>query len=373
MRAAISRFFTFTVLLVSGLLAGCGGSCLGCGGDGAGGTQPPAGTPPPVVVMQSFAYVANEGLSTIGIYRIEDNGALVSVDIALAQENVRFVAIHPSNRFAYAVDRGVDMVFTYQIDPSTGRLTDRVEVATGQSPQVIRVHPSGNFAYVTNSIDGTVSIYDVDAGTGALTSNPAGPVTVGAEPSGIIIDPTGRILFVESADGVRSYSIDASGALSSISTVPIAATLNDVGLAPSGRFLYAAAADGTVSMHAISATGDVGPGTVFTVGGIGEQTIYVEPKGRFAYVTNRGDNRVAAFGLHPQTGDLIPAGAVIVADPGSVAMGPTGEYLYASSQDDHTVFVYRVDQNTGALSAAPGAMLVQDSNPIGIAITSFPR
>jgi len=372
MRIALSRFLTLIALLVSGLLAGCGGSCLGCGGDGDS-PAPPVAAPPPPALMQGFAYVANEGLNTVGIYRIEDNGALVSVDVAPANENVRFVAIHPSNRFAYAVDRGDDKVFTYQIDPATGRLTDRVEVATGQSPRVIRIHPSGNFAYVTNAIDGTVSIYDIDAATGALTVNPAGPVAVGADPSGIIIAPTGQVLFVESADGVRSYSIAASGALSLINTVPIAATLNDVAITPSGNFLYAAAADGTVSMHAISATGAVGPGTVFIVGGVGEQTLYIEPGGRFAYVTNRGTNRVAAFGINAQTGDLIPAGGVDVADPGYVAMGPTGEYLYASSQDDNTVLVYRVNPTTGALSPAGGAAVVLDSNPIGIAITSFPR
>lgn len=378
MRMAISRFFTLVALLVSGLLAGCGGSCLGCGGGGAGGgagggTEPPPGAPPQPVVLQTFAYVADRGTEFVWIYRIEDSGALTSVGSVQAGERVVQVAIHPSNRFAYAVNRNDNNISGYTIDSGTGLLTGRVDVATGISPRQMRFHPSGNFAYVTNFIDGTVSVFTVDTSTGALTSHPAGPVAVGAEPSGIMVDPAGGFVFVESAAGVSSYAIAASGALSLNDTEPLAVSLDDIALAPSGRFLYAAAADGTVSMHPIDGTGRVGAGTAFTVGGIGEQSVYVEPRGRFAYVTNSGNNSVAAFGLHPQTGALIPANTVQPGvDPRSVAMGPTGEYLYATTEDDQTITTYAVNQTTGALTPVR-ALVVENSFLGGIAIATLAR
>lgn len=372
MRIEMSRLFALIVLVASGLLAGCGGSCLGCGGEGSGAEPPPAAPPATPVVMQTFAYVAARGLESVAIYRVEDNGTLVSAGLVQAGERVGHVAIHPSNRFAYAVNRNDNNVSIYALDPGTGGLSNRVDVAAGVSPRLIRIHPGGNFAYVTNFIDGTISIHSIDASTGAM-SPASGVVAVGAEPSGIMIDPTGQFVFVESADGVRSYSIGAAGALSPNSTVPSAVTLDDIALAPSGRFLYAAAADGTVAMHPISATGEVGPGTVFTVGGAGEQSIYIEPRGRFAYVTNSGDNTVAAFGLHLQTGELIPAGTVMPGiDPRAVAMGPTGEYLYATSEDDGTISTYSVNQTTGALTLV-GTPVVADFLPGRITIASFPR
>jgi len=373
MRIAISRFFTLVVLLVSGLLAGCGGSCLGCGGDGGGpGAEPPPGTlPPPAAVMQSFAYVGARGTETIDIYRIEDSGALVGVDAVSVGEGARFVAIHPSNRFAYVANSGDNDISTFAIDPSTGRLSNRVDIAAGQSPRLIRIHPSGNFAYVTNFDDGTVSIYSIDA-AGALT--PAGTVLVGAEPSGIVIDPTGRFVFMQSAAGVESFSVGASGALGPINNVAMAVPPSDIVLAPSGRFLYAAAADGTVSRLSVHGTGALSFSTAFTVGVAGAQTIYIEPKGQFAYVTNSADNSIAAFGVHPLTGDFSPAGSAVSPglSPGAVAMGSTGEYLYASAQVDNTIAVYSVNQTTGALTAS-GTHVSLDSLPVGITIASFPR
>lgn len=376
MQRALWRFFGLIALAVSGLLAACGGSCLGCGGDGnpGGGAEPPGGAsppPPPAVVTQTFAYVAARGLESVAIYRVGDDGGLASVGLVQAGERVGHVAIHPSNRFAYAVNRNDNNVSIYAIDPSTGGLGDRVDVATGISPRLIRIHPSGSFAYVTNFISETISIYGIDANSGAL--NPLGAMAVGAQPSGLMIDPTGQFVFVESAEGVRSYSIGAAGALSPNGTVPSAVALDDIALTPSGTFLYAAAADGTVSRHAISGTGEVGPGTVVATGAAGELSVYIEPSGRFAYVTSSGDNSVAAFGLHPLTGELTPAGTVNPGlDPRSVAMGPTGEYLYATSEDSGTISVYAVDQTTGALTAR-GAPLVADFLPGGIVIASFPR
>ena len=373
MQRTLWRLFGLIALAASGFLVGCGGSCLGCGGDGnpGAGAEPPGGAPPPpAVVTQTFAYVAARGVESVAIYRVEADGALVSVDVVQAGERVTHVAIHPSNRVAYAVNRNDKNVSTYALDPSTGRLSGRVDVATGISPRLIRIHPSGNFAYVTNFADGTVSVYTIDAG-GALSS--ASTVLVGAQPSGLMIDPAGQFVFVESAAGVQSYSIGAAGALSPNGTMPMAVTLDDIALAPSGRFLYAAAADGSVSMHPISATGQVGTGTVFTVGGAGEQSIYIEPRGRFAYVTNSGDNTVAAFGFHPMTGDLIPAGTVNPGtDPRSVAMGPTGEFLYVTSEDSGTISTYSVDQTTGALTPV-GTPLVADFLPGGITIVSLSR
>ena len=373
MRMALWRFFGPRPLRARGLGAGGGGGAAG-GGAPPPGAAPPA-APPPAVVMQTFAYVSGSGLNAedIRIYRVEDGGALVSVDLVPAGEGVLSLAIHPSNRFAYAVNRGDRSVSAFRLDPGTGRLTGRVDVTTGSSPRQIRIHPSGNFAYVTNFVDGSISIFDIDSGTGALTANPAGPVTVGAEASGLMIEPRGRFLFVESVAGVQSYLIEASGALSLNDTEPIAATLNDIALAPSGRFLYAAAADGTVSMHPISDEGVVGSGAMFTVGAAGDSTIYIEPRGRFAYVTNSSNNTVAAFGLHPQTGELIPAGpASAVTDPSAVAMGPTGEVLYVTSQADATISLYSVNQTTGALMPA-GSPVSTDGLLTGITIASFPR
>ena len=58
----------------------------------------------------------------------------------------------------------------YQTAPTTGRVLAYLgKVPAGASPEGITVHPSGRFAYAVNHGAGTVSQFTVDALTGGLT------------------------------------------------------------------------------------------------------------------------------------------------------------------------------------------------------------
>jgi 6-phosphogluconolactonase len=102
-------------------------------------------------------------------------------DILLSTGNrPSWVAVDPSSRFAYAVNRFDDTVSMYTIDPTTGALTANVPatVGTGNAPFSIVVNKSRTFAYVANQ-GGSVSIYKIEnnsvlapAGTAATGKNP---------------------------------------------------------------------------------------------------------------------------------------------------------------------------------------------------------
>jgi 6-phosphogluconolactonase (cycloisomerase 2 family) len=79
------------------------------------------------------------------------------------------MALHPSNRFAYAVSAGSNTVFIYRIETNTGSLDYLGAAATDSAPSSIAIAPSGNFAYVTNRNANSVSVYSVDNLTGMLT------------------------------------------------------------------------------------------------------------------------------------------------------------------------------------------------------------
>ena len=68
------------------------------------------------------------------------------------------VAVDPSSKFAYVVNRGDNTLSMYVINSSTGDLTANGTIATGTEPFAVVVDPSGKFAYVTNE-SGSVSIY----------------------------------------------------------------------------------------------------------------------------------------------------------------------------------------------------------------------
>jgi YVTN family beta-propeller protein len=52
----------------------------------------------------------------------------------------------------------------------------------------------------------------------------------------------------------------------------------------------------------------------------------------------------------------------------SLAVDPSGLYLYSANQNSNTVSVFAIDTATGALTAAPGSPFAADDQPRAIAI-----
>jgi len=71
---------------------------LGCGGGGSGGGGG--------VTTSRFVFVANSDASSVSVFRIQDNGALESLDnVALAADSYpTMIALHPNGKFLYVVN-----------------------------------------------------------------------------------------------------------------------------------------------------------------------------------------------------------------------------------------------------------------------------
>jgi 6-phosphogluconolactonase len=140
--------------------------------------------------------------------------------------------------------------------------------------------------------------------------------------------------------------------------------------AQSSGFVYVTNAGGNSGAGSISAysidsqTGSLlaVPGSPFANPAI-PWSIAVDPKGRFAYVANRGDNTISAYAIDGTTGTLTPVpGSPFKQDPAasgdlpvSVAVDPAGKFVFVANYNSQTVRVYQLDQNTGALTQAPGS------------------
>jgi 6-phosphogluconolactonase (cycloisomerase 2 family) len=82
------------------------------------------------------------------------------------------------------------------------------------------VHPSGKFAYVVNRYDGTVSMYTIDASTGTLVPNTPATVQAGSWPYPIAVNAAGTFAYVANQDGnsISIYGIGSSGVLTPAGT-----------------------------------------------------------------------------------------------------------------------------------------------------------
>ena len=97
------------------------------------------------------------------------------------------MAVAPSGKFAYVVNRLDNTVSLFTINAGNGTLTLVATVATGSEPFRMAIDSSGHFAYVANENGASVSIYTL-TGDGTLT--PAGAAATQGEALSVVLSGT---------------------------------------------------------------------------------------------------------------------------------------------------------------------------------------
>jgi 6-phosphogluconolactonase (cycloisomerase 2 family) len=207
-----------------------------------------------------FVYVANEGGFTptsVSMYATDPTtGVLELIGTAAVVGRAIAVAVDPSGKFAYVTDGGQSSngsigtaVSMYSIDATTGVLTSIGTVAAGVSPSSIAIHPSGKFVYVVNKDSNDIWTYTLNLTTGDLAS--IGTLAATAGP--IVIHPSGKFAYVTSSSGVAMYTIDTTtGALTFAGTTASGSTPDSITIHPSGKFAYGTnSVSNNVSMYSV--------------------------------------------------------------------------------------------------------------------------
>ncbi|MGA7823259.1 MAG: beta-propeller fold lactonase family protein [Steroidobacteraceae bacterium] len=261
-------------------------------------------------------------------------------------------------------------------------------------PQSIAVDPAGKFAYVMNGgcnggVGGYVSMYTVDPTTGALASvgPPVSTYDYGSFPGSVTVAPSGKFVYVTNSGdiwdpdygSVAMYTIDATtGALTSIGTIngncPGLCLPSSVVVDPSGKFAYVASGVGsygnfpyTVGMYTINAT----TGALTSIGTIAAGTdpvsVAVDPSGKFVYVTNSGSNDVSMYTIDATTGSLTSIGTIAAGThPVSVAVDPSGKFVYVTNSGSNDVSMYTINATSGSLTSI-GA-IAAGTAPVSVAV-----
>ncbi len=83
----------------------------------------------------------------------------------------------PTNRFAIAVDLGLDKLIIYQMDLENGKLHKQaeVDVQAGAGPRHLTFHPNGQFAYLINELNSTLIGYGYSSESGTFQELQAVP------------------------------------------------------------------------------------------------------------------------------------------------------------------------------------------------------
>jgi 6-phosphogluconolactonase len=178
-----------------------------------------------------FVYVPDLGVDKVYIYAFDArSGKLTPASQPFVQlpasSGPRHIVFHNSLPYAYLVQELTGTVTAFQVDRSTGTLTQIQGVSTlpadsgthvDPGSAEIQISPDGRFLYASNrGAVNTIAIYAIDKGTGKLTAK-AFPAVQGKHPRYFCFDPSGKWLLVANRDSdeVVVFSVDrASGMIS---------------------------------------------------------------------------------------------------------------------------------------------------------------
>jgi 6-phosphogluconolactonase len=239
--------------------------------------------------MGRWVLVANYDGGSVATFEVQGDGSLSlvkgfvqhsgsSVDKERQEgPHAHWIGVSPDNRFALAVDLGLDDVLVYKLDPARGSLAPNTppfaQVKPGSGPRHFAFHPNGKFGYVLSEMATTVTAFSYDAKKGALTAIQTVP-TLPKDYSGpteaaeIVVHRSGKFLYASNRAGVDTITI--------FSIDPSKGTLKETGrVSTKGRT---------------------------------PRSFAIDPTGAYLLAANQESGNVVVFKIDPSTGALTPTG-----------------------------------------------------------------
>jgi 6-phosphogluconolactonase (cycloisomerase 2 family) len=305
----------------------------------------------------------------------------------------------PSGMFLYVSDFTGNAIDGFAINASTGGLTpisgSPFPVGSGNGPSGMAIDSAGKFLFLAHANLNSIFAFTRDANTGALSSVSGSPFSAGSAPMHLVVNPSGTFLYASNYNdqmgSISAYTINpTTGALNEITGSPFATQVGFPGpghlaIEPGGKFLYVGLGGTVNANHFVAAfsidssTGGLTsvPGSPFATGN-GPFSIAVDPSGMYLYTANSHDNTVSAFSLNAATGALTSvsgspfATGAVGGFPFALAMDPSGTFLYTANQGSNNISGFGINSTTGALTPVPGAPFSGVMNPNDLTIVKVP-
>jgi 6-phosphogluconolactonase len=239
-----------------------------------------------------FVLVANYDGGSVAVFPVQANGSL-GKDSDFVQHtgsgpnkerqeapHAHWIGTSPDNRFALAVDLGLDEILVYRFDSTKGSLAPNnhpfAKVNPGAGPRHLAFQGDGKFAYVLTEMENAVTAFGYSQKSGSLS------------------------------------------ALQTVSTLPKdyagPKEAAEVIVHSSGKFLYASNRAGIDSLTAFAI--DPAKGTLRLVGqystrGKTPRHFAIDPTGKFLMAANQESNNIVVFKIDTATGGLTPTGQTV--------------------------------------------------------------
>jgi 6-phosphogluconolactonase len=239
-----------------------------------------------------FVLVANYDGGSVAVFPVQANGSL-GKDSDFVQHtgsgpnkerqeepHAHWIGTSPDNRFALAVDLGLDEILVYRFDSTKGSLAPNdppfAKVNPGAGPRHLAFQVNGKFAYVLTEMENAVTAFAYSQKNGSLSA----------------------------LQTVSTLPKDYSGPKEAAELI----------VHPSGKFLYASNRAGVDSITAFAI--NPAKGTLRLVGqystrGKTPRHFAIDPTGAFLLAANEESNNIVVFKIDVATGGLTPTGQTV--------------------------------------------------------------
>ena len=354
-----------------------------------------------LVFVGTYTGKGSEGIYAYGFDPA--TGESVSAGLVAATDNPSFLAADPQGRFLYAVNelatfqnQPTGAVSVFAIDRGSGQLKLLQQVSSlGRGPAHVSLDKSARYLMVANYGSGNAAVFPI-GDDGRL-----GPHSAFVQGGGPSVDPQrearphahsiqvtndNRLAIVADLglDKLLLHRFDDhTGSLAPASPefvmVDPGAGPRHVALAPSAPCVYVVnEMASTVTVFAYQAD----PGTLdkqqtvptlprnFT-GENSAAEVRVDARGRFLYVSNRGDDSIGVFSISSENGSLTPVERVPSGGktPRHFAIDPTGQWLFAANQNSNDIRLFQIDPSSGRLT--PTSRSFKVVSPVCVCISSI--
>lgn len=233
-----------------------------------------------------FALVANYTSGTVAMLPIQADGRLGPATDMIQHSgssvhperqtgpHAHCILPDPTNRFAIAVDLGLDKLLIYEMDLERGKLSKHAEVNVhaGAGPRHLTFHPNGRYACLINELNSTLTSYRYHSDAGTF----------------------------EELQTVPTLPQDFKGEN----------LCADVHISPDGKYLYTSnrGHDSIACFLINENTGELTYRNHTSTGGREPRNFAIDPSGSFLLAANQKTHNIVTFKIDAATGQLLKTG-----------------------------------------------------------------
>lgn len=315
---------------------------------------------------ETYIYISVAAEKRIAVYQLDTTTAKLThkSDCLIADGEPGALIVDPEKRFLFSAIRSTGKLAAFRLDAASGKLTHINTVTVGPDPAHISTDRTGRYLLTAYYVDARVTVHAIDK-DGTLSEKPIQSIPTAEKAHAIVLDPANRFAFVPHTgpNAIFQFAFDAKNGQLTANTPAKLMTPKNTGprhlvFHPSRPIAYVDNEQGSgITSYAL----DEKAGTLRAMQTLSTlpvdfkgmnacAEIRLHPTGRFAYVSNRGHDSIAAFSVDGD-GKLTTIGQFSTEKtPRSFDIEPSGKYLFAAGESSAKLAGYRINPKSGELT-----------------------